>query len=70
MTADKFEANYAHRSGITVEALRAHGRIVAPCHCGDDNCEGWQSVNGESYREDLALYGLEHAEAHADEVKP
>lgn len=44
MTADEFEAAYAERSGITVARLRELGRIVAPCECGDDTCEGWQST--------------------------
>jgi hypothetical protein len=44
MTREEFEAAYAQRSGITVEALRAIGRVVRPCSCGADECEGWQSV--------------------------
>lgn len=44
MTADEFEAAYAARSGLTVEKLRALGRIVAPCNCGDQGCDGWQST--------------------------
>ncbi|MRH86024.1 hypothetical protein GFY24_00840 [Nocardia sp. SYP-A9097] len=46
-SADEFERAYAARSGITVAALRAHGRIVRPCECGDVLCEGWQSVRAE-----------------------
>lgn len=45
MTADAFEQQYAARSGISVEQLRALGRIVRPCHCDGDGCEGWQSVS-------------------------
>lgn len=52
---DDFEREYAERSGITVERLRALGRIVRPCHCGDALCEGWQSVNGEAAEEDDRL---------------
>lgn len=47
MTADEFERAYAERSGTTVEQLRALGRIVAPCDCGEDMCEGWQSTTVE-----------------------
>ena len=43
----RFEQAYAERSGITVEQLRSTGRIVVPCKCGEESCEGWQSVNKE-----------------------
>ena len=52
MTAEEFELAYAARSGVTVEWLRAHGHIVAPCRCGEDGCDGWQSISRELY-EDL-----------------
>ncbi len=42
LTADEFERQYAERSGKTVAQLR--GRIVRPCSCGDEGCEGWQSL--------------------------
>jgi len=42
--AEEFERAYAERSGITVEQLRELGRVVRPCTCGEDYCEGWQSV--------------------------
>lgn len=45
MTRDEFEAAYAQRAGLTVEQLRALGRIVRPCWCGADDCPGWQSVS-------------------------
>ncbi len=51
MTADEFEAGYAARAGITVDALRALGRVVRPCHCGEDGCEGWQSLSQENAAE-------------------
>lgn len=38
---EQFEAGYAARSGMTVEALHAWGRYGAPCDCGEDGCEGW-----------------------------
>jgi hypothetical protein len=47
MTAEEFERQYAERSGTTVEELRKMGRIVAPCNCGDETCEGWQSTTAE-----------------------
>ena len=47
MTAEEFERQYAERSGITVERLRELGRIVAPCDCGEEYCEGWQSTTPE-----------------------
>jgi hypothetical protein len=45
MTAREFEKAYAQRSGITVTELRAMHRVVRPCNCGADACEGWQSLN-------------------------
>ena len=47
MTAEEFERQYAERSGTTVEQLRKMGRIVAPCDCGEEMCEGWQSTTAE-----------------------
>ena len=47
MTAEEFERQYAERSGITVEQLRKMGRIVAPCDCDYELCEGWQSTTAE-----------------------
>lgn len=44
MTREEFEAEYAARSGVTVEELRAAGRIVVPCTCDSDMCAGWASV--------------------------
>ena len=53
MDAATFERRYAERSGVTVEQLRAWGRVVASCDCGEPGCEGFQSINAElldSYR--------------------
>jgi len=50
VTAEEFEAAYAARSGITVAELRAAGRIVVPCDCGNEMCEGWASVNAADTR--------------------
>jgi len=47
MTAEEFERQYAARSGLTVEQLRELGRVVAPCDCEEDCCEGWQSTTPE-----------------------
>ncbi|HEY1896730.1 MAG TPA: hypothetical protein VGG62_10680 [Terracidiphilus sp.] len=47
MTAEEFERQYAARSGLTVEQLREAGRIVAPCDCGWEHCQGWQSTTAE-----------------------
>lgn len=49
MTGEEFEAQYAANSGITIARLRELGRIVAPCSCDYEGCEGWQSVNGEDW---------------------
>src|SRR5436190_12024675 len=57
MTADEFEAAYAERSGVTVEWLRARGRVVVPCACGDDSCEGWASVAADAAEDYQRSYG-------------
>jgi hypothetical protein len=45
ITAEEFERRYAERSGMTVEGLRELGRVVRPCDCDYEDCEGWQSVS-------------------------
>jgi hypothetical protein len=45
ITAEQFEREYAERSGVTVEWLKANGRVVRPCDCHEEDCEGWQSVS-------------------------
>jgi len=59
MTADEFERRYAERSGITVAQLRALGRVVRPCDCGAEDCEGWQSVRPMAPEERQRLIRLE-----------
>lgn len=41
-SAEQFAEEYAARSGVTVEWLRDAGRIVKPCDCADEICEGWR----------------------------
>jgi hypothetical protein len=48
MTADEFEQAYAAKSGLSVEELRASGRVVVRCACGASECEGWASVSKEA----------------------
>lgn len=48
MTGAEFEVAYAARSGVTVDWLRAQGRVVMPCECEQDGCEGWQSINRDA----------------------
>lgn len=50
MTAEDFEAAYAHRSGLTIEELRKY-RTVRPCACGDVSCKGWQSISHDRAKE-------------------
>jgi len=45
VTAAEFEAAYAARSGVTVAELRAAGRVVVRCRCGEESCQGWASVS-------------------------
>ena len=44
-SAEQFAQAYARRSGTTVEQLKAAGREVRPCDCGDAICEGWQMAH-------------------------
>jgi hypothetical protein len=60
---DEFEAAYAARSGLTVARLRELGRVVMRCQCGQDGCEGWQSVNREFL--DDPWYREQHGEDEA-----
>lgn len=48
ITADEFERAYAARSGVTVDWLREHGRVVVRCHCDEPECEGWASMSAEA----------------------
>ena len=62
MKAGEFERRYAERSkGITVAQLRALGRVVVKCDCGDELCQGWASLPrgiAEDYIENLpGTYG-------------
>lgn len=41
-----FERAYAERAGMNLAELRRR-RTVRPCDCGEDCCEGWQSVSHE-----------------------
>ena len=43
--AGGFERRYAERSGLTVQQLRELGRVVRPCRCGDESCDGFMSVS-------------------------
>jgi len=45
ITAEEFERAYAAQSKLTVEELRAAGRVVVACRpaCDDPDCEGWIS---------------------------
>lgn len=52
ISAEEFERRYAERGGMTVEKLRSLGRVVAPCECGDELCEGWQSISRELAEEE------------------
>ena len=51
LTAEEFERAYAARSGLSVSELREMGRVVRPCGCGEEGCEGWQSVSAEAAAE-------------------
>lgn len=61
MTGEEFERAYAQRAGLTVERLRELGRVVRPCACGDESCEGWQSVSERAYEDDVRVRGVDTA---------
>ena len=54
MTRDEFARAYEASQGVTLEWLRAHGRDVRPCVCGEPDCHGWQMarLSGEDWPED------------------
>lgn len=54
--AVEFERQYAERSGVTVEWLRAQGFVVVFCDCGDPICAGF------------GIVGRGTAEARGDEI--
>ena len=55
ITADEFEAQYAERSGLSIAELRASGRVVVPCDCDYEGCEGWRQMSRESVLLDLGI---------------
>lgn len=56
LTKTAFERAYAARSSMTVDQLRSRGRVVRPCDCGSEDCEGWQNMSQESaYNYDLGF---------------
>ena len=56
LTRDEFEKAYAARSSLTVEGLRALGRVVLPCRCGEEGCGGWQSISIELAADPLVRF--------------
>lgn len=44
MSARAFLERYAERSGMTPAALLEAGRVVVPCDCPFEWCEGWAVV--------------------------
>lgn len=53
MTSTEFEQQYASRYGITIEQLRALGRVVVKCKCVEEDCEGWASLSKENADRDM-----------------
>lgn len=60
MTADEFIKGYAERSGVTIEWLYEHGRVVVNCgpdqRCGEPDCPGWALVSREAFERDGEFY--------------
>lgn len=64
-------------SSSAAEDLRARGRVVVRCWCGEPECEGWASVSAEAatdyepggvYHSTLSMLGAQ-AEAFAEEFE-
>jgi hypothetical protein len=60
ITREQFEREYAERSGLTVERLRELGRVVLPCECDYEGCQGWRSVSREIAAADRIDYLREY----------
>jgi len=75
ISAAEFEAGYAARSGISVAELHALGRSARPCHCGADDCRGWQMVNAREWADastaqDEVPYSGDHDMGSSGHVEP
>ena len=71
MTAEQFERWYVDNCGVAVEELRGWNRVVRPCDCGDDICEGWQMIPQWLADEIDARYSSQgQRTATANEAKP
>ncbi|WP_428383671.1 hypothetical protein [Nevskia ramosa] len=53
MTAEEFTAGYCERSGITRAEFFA-GKVVLPCACAEEGCNGWARVSDD--QQDVALH--------------
>lgn len=42
MSVEEFEAEYAKRSGVSVEFLHEHNQYAVPCNCEENNLPHWQ----------------------------
>lgn len=67
ITAEAFAAEYARKSGVTVEWLAERGRTPMRCECNEPDCQGWQMARrgadnpefSKSYLGDGAYVGFE-----------
>lgn len=50
--AEEWERDYAAASGVSVQWMREHNRVVVKCSCGDEGCEGYRSINRELAEEE------------------
>lgn len=48
-TRERFELDYAKRSGLTLKELRELDRYAIPCHCNFEQCQGWQMVTKKEF---------------------
>lgn len=64
-TVEEFEAQYAARSGVTVEYLHLVGRRGAPCECGDALCDGFAMLHADEDLPSVGVLFLTHWQAMA-----
>ena len=45
MTEDEFRTMWLTNSRMTLWEARHWGRMVVPCDCGEDECQGWGMIH-------------------------
>ena len=45
MTEDEFRTMWLRNSKMTLADARRYGRMVVPCDCAEDGCQGWGMIH-------------------------